>query len=245
VEVKNYLHYIISKKKASCSSVNGCYSGIKFFYENVLGRDWNMRNVPRIKRHKKLPSVLSPREVKSLFDVTTNLKHKAILMTVYSAGLRVSEASRLKVIDIDSKSMQIIIRQGKGNKDRYSLLSNSNLEILREYFKVYKPKDWLFPGQVLGNPLTTKSMGKVFQEAKTKAGITKKSSIHTLRHSFATHLLENKTDLCYIQQLLGHSNLSTTSVYLHLRRLDVLKIISPLDVLLDTSKNKDLEDNND
>jgi len=192
-----------------------------------------------------LPSVLSKDEIKRIFDATPNLKHKTILMTIYSAGLRVSEASNLKVADIDSKNMQIIVRQGKGKKDRYTLLSKSNLEVLRKYFKVYKPKLWLFFGIDPLEKLNNRTLQRIFEESKIRALITKKSSLHTLRHSFATHLLENGTDLCYIQLLLGHACIQSTMVYLHLRRLDVLKVVSPLDILMDTYKNIDLEDNND
>lgn len=236
--VRNFLHNAISGKKVSCSYVNACYSGIKFFFENVVGIDWNMKKIPRVKKSKTLPTVLSQAEVKKIIDVTINLKHKAILSTTYAAGLRVSETSNLKIEDIDSKNMQIIVRQGKGKKDRYSLLSPANLQILRQYFKLYKPSDWLFPGGIAGEPLTTRTMEKIFQEAKDKAGIKKKASIHTLRHSFATHLLEAGVDICHIQQLLGHDNIQTTSIYLHVRRLDLLKVKSPLDMLMQNSGNK-------
>ncbi len=237
-EVRKFLHHAIAEKKVSCSYVNACYSGLKFFYETVLDRSWNMKKVPRVKKEKTLPSVLSQEEVKKIFDVTTNLKHKAILMTTYSAGLRVSETSNLKLKDIHSKNMQIIVKQGKGKKDRYSLLSQANLEILREYFSLYRPKEWLFPGGVAGKPMTTRTMESIFQRSKIKTGIRGMASIHSLRHSFATHLLEAGTDLCYIQQLLGHENVQTTSIYLHVRRLDVLKVKSPLDILMNNGGSK-------
>lgn len=231
-DIREYLYHSISVRKLSCSFVNTAYSAIKFFFETTLDHEWNMKNIPRVKRSKKLPVALSPDEVKKIFDVTTNLKHKAILMTTYSAGLRVSEVAHLKISDIDSGNMQIRIRQAKGDKDRYTLLGQSNLLVLREYFKVYRPTDWLFPNELTLKPLSTRTIQKVFQDAKNRCGITKDVSIHSLRHSFTTHLLKSGVDLAYIQKLLGHTNIQTTSIYLHLASRDILNIISPLDSLL-------------
>ncbi|WP_341462423.1 tyrosine-type recombinase/integrase [Clostridium tyrobutyricum] len=191
-----------------------------------------MNKIPRIKERRRLPVVLSPEEVKDIFDATRNIKYKTILMTIYSAGLRVSEVCNLKVTDIDSKNMQIFIKQGKGKKDRYSLLSKSNLQILREYWKTYKPEEHLFSGRYRTDAITTRSVQKIFQKSKEKAGITKPATVHTLRHSFATHLLDAGTDICYIQRLLGHTRITTTTIYLHLRRMDLLNIKSPLDILV-------------
>lgn len=231
-DVREYLHHIISVRKLSCSYVNSAYSAIKFFYEITLGLDWNMKNIPRIKKVKKLPTILSYAEIKRIFDVTSNLKHKSILMTTYSAGLRVSEVAHLKVSHIDSSNMQIFVSQGKGNKDRYSLLGNANLSILRKYYKIFRPGTWLFPNDLTGNPLTTRTIQKVFKDATRKAGISKDVSIHSLRHSFATHLIKSGVDLCTIQKLLGHTNIQTTSIYLHLSNKDVLSVLSPLDTLV-------------
>jgi site-specific recombinase XerD len=153
-------------------------------------------------------------------------------MTIYASGLRVSEAANLKVSDIDSNNMQIFINQGKGKKDRYALLSTSNLDILREYWKQYQPKTFLFQGANKERPITVRTIQKVFEASKEKAGVKKDASVHTLRHSFATHLLEAGTDICYIQKLLGHTSINTTTIYLHLRRMDLLNIKSPLDTLL-------------
>ncbi|WP_243186901.1 tyrosine-type recombinase/integrase [Clostridium muellerianum] len=185
-----------------------------------------------MKEPRRLPVVLSPQKVKSIFDVTDNIKHKAILMTTYSAGLRVSEVCKLKIKDIDSKNMQIFIRQGKGKKDRYSLLSKANLKILREYWKKYKPKEFLFPGRYCIDPISTRSVQRIFEKALKKTRIAKNATVHTLRHSFATHLLDAGTDICFIQRLLGHTRITTTTIYLHLRRMDLLSIKSPLDILL-------------
>ena len=232
-EVRQFLHHAITQRKLSCSYVNQAYSAIRFFYETVQGWDWNMKLIPRVKRNRTLPAVLSVDEVKAIFNVTGNLKHKAILMTTYAAGLRVGEVANLKVSDIDSKNRQILIRQGKGKKDRYSLLSPANLSILRQYWMQYRPYYWLFPGKPVDKPISVRTVQQVFVDAKVRAGIQKDVSIHTLRHCFATHLLEAGTDILLIQQLLGHTDLRTTCIYLHLRRLDVLNVKSPLDLLED------------
>lgn len=230
-EIREYLHYCIMEKHLEEGSVNYIYSSIKFFFTKTLGRTWNSDNLTRLKEGKKLPVVLSQSEVKAILDSVDNLKHKAILTTIYAAGLRVSEAAKLKVLDVDSKNMQIIIRQGKGKKDRYSLLSPTNLVLLREYWKRYKPKDYLFQGKNIDNHISVRTIQKIFKEALNKANIKKNATVHTLRHSFATHLLEAGTDICYIQRLLGHTSIKTTTIYLHLRRMDLLNIKSPLENL--------------
>jgi integrase/recombinase XerD len=232
-EIREYLHYCIMERKLSEGTVNYINASLKFFYTKTLNRYWNMDKLARVKQPTRLPAVLSPEEVKSIFDVTENLKHKAILMTVYSAGLRVSEVCNLKITDIDSGNMQILIREGKGKKDRYSLLSKANLEILRAYWKRYHPKEYLFSGRGRTDAITPRSVQLMLAKSIKKTGITKNVSIHTLRHSFATHLLDSGTDICYIQRLLGHARITTTTIYLHLRRMDLLNIKSPLDILLD------------
>lgn len=234
-EIREYLHYCIMERHLSEGTVNTIYSAIKFFFEKTLERDWKVEKISRIKEGRKLPSVLSQSEVKAVLDATENLKHKALLMTIYASGLRVSEAANLRVTDIDSKNMQIFIDQGKGKKDRYSLLSKTNLEVLRTYWKRYQPKTYLFPGKTAGSSISVRTIQKVFEAAKEKVGIKKKVSVHTLRHSFATHLLEAGTDICYIQKLLGHTDINTTTIYLHLRRMDLLNIKSPMDMLAGTS----------
>ena len=231
-EIREYLHYCIMEKKLSEGTVNYINACLKFFYTKTLNRYWNMDQIARAKEPRRLPVVLSPEEIKSIFDVTENLKHKAILMTVYSAGLRVSEVCNLRVTDIDSENMQILIRQGKGKKDRYSLLSKANLEILREYWKRYQPKEYLFSGRYRTDAITPRSVQKMLEQSLEKTSITKNATVHTLRHSFATHLLDAGTDICYIQRLLGHTRITTTTIYLHLRRIDLLNIKSPLDMIL-------------
>jgi integrase/recombinase XerD len=182
-------------------------------------------------KEKTLPSVLSSEEVIEILKATENIKHRAILMTIYSAGLRISESINLKIRDIDSNRMQIRVEQGKGKVDRYTLLSEKTLLILRQYFKEYRPKVWLFEGLIKGEQYSTRSIQNIFQAAVKKAGITKDVSVHTLRHSFATHLLENGTDLRYIQNLLGHANSKTTEIYTHITTKGFDQIKSPLDKL--------------
>lgn len=230
-EVRHYLHDAISRRELSASTLNCIYSALRFFYETTLEREWNLKKVPRAKKEKIEPVVLSRAEVARLLNAVDNLKHKAVLATTYAAGLRVSEVARLKPADIDSANMQILIRLGKGKKDRYSLLSAVDLQLLRRYWVKYQPTDWLFPGGIPGGPLSVKAIQRVFHKARVKAGIKKPATIHSLRHSFATHLLESGVNLFYVQQLLGHANIRTTVRYLHLARTDVLKAVSPLDSL--------------
>ena len=230
-EIKEYLLYLIREKRASYSWVNQCYCALKFLYETTLHRKWIMERVPCTKRERDLPVVLDREEVEALFSVTRNVKHRAILMLIYSSGLRVSEAAHLKISDIDSKRMVLRIRRSKGKKDRYSILSTVALEALREYWQEYRPKEWLFPSRFPGKPLTERSIQRVFKKARTLAGITKPASINTLRHTFATHLLEAGTDLHHIQLLLGHKSPKTTTIYLHVSRNELCRIVSPLDFL--------------
>lgn len=228
-EIRKYLHHLIKEKKVSQSSINQAYSAMKFFYATTLERTWNNVKIPRIKNSKKLPIVLSMGEVKTLLECIDNLKHRAILTTVYSGGLRVGEATRLKSSHLDSKRMTILV-EGKGSKDRYTLLGDHTLALLRTYWKAYRPNEWLFPGAKPGEPISASSVRSVFKKALAKAGIRKNASVHTLRHCFATHLLESGTDLYYIQRLLGHTTAKTTSVYLHITGKDLARVRSPIDL---------------
>ncbi len=228
-EIKEYLLYLIREKKASAGSANLCYHALKFLYKTTLNREWVIARVPRLKSIKQLPIVLDKEEVASLFSVTKNIKHRAILMLIYSSGLRLMEAAHLKVTDVDSKRMLLRIKQGKGRKDRYTILSKVALEALREYWSQYRPKEWLFAGRFPDKPLTGRSIQKVLIKAKKLAGIKKPATVHTLRHSFATHLLEAGTDLYHIQLLLGHRSINTTTIYLHVSRKELVRIVSPLD----------------
>ena len=174
--------------------------------------------------------MLSEEEVTAILKTITNIKHKALIMTIYSGGLRISELINLKVKDIDSDRMQIRVQQSKGKKDRYTLLSQKTLLILRQYFKEYKPKEWLFEGEGDGE-YSQKAIQNILKRAVLKAGIKKRITVHSLRHSFATHLLENGTDLRYIQNLLGHSNSKTTEIYTHITTKGFDQIKNPLDKL--------------
>ncbi len=178
-----------------------------------------------------MPQILSREQIAKLFEVTTHLKHRALLMTTYSAGLRVSEVARLKVTDIDSQRMTIRVEQGKGAKDRYTLLSKRLLLELRRYWVAYRPKSWLFPMRGGQHPMDPSSVQKVYYNAKRKAGIAKPCGIHGLRHAFATHLLEAGADLHTIQRLLGHGHIGTTMRYFHLAQRHLAKTTSPLDSL--------------
>ena len=231
-EIREYLHYCITVRKLSEGTVNYYNACLKFFYAKVLHRQLNLEQLPRAKERRRLPVVLSPEEMNDIFNATHNIKYKAIFMTIYSAGLRISEVCNLKISDIDSKNMQIFIREGKGNKDRYSILGKENLKILRKYWKISRPKEYLFSGRYSTNAISPRSVQKEFGKSIERTKITKHVSVHSIRHAFATHLLNTGTDICHIQKLLGHTRISTTSIYLHLRRLDLLSIKSPLDTLL-------------
>jgi len=228
-EIRVYLHYLMEERKVSQSVLVQTYSALKFFFEKTLQKQWNAFRIPRCKQRRKLPGVLTREEVESILSATKNLKHRAILMTIYAAGLRIGEVTHLKVSDIDSGRMMIRVNEGKGLKDRYSLLGERNLEMLRLYWKAYRPLGWLFPGRNASGPVSISAIQRVFKTSLEKAGIKKKASVHTLRHCFATHLLESGTDLYYIQRLLGHKSASTTSVYLHITGKEIGKIKSPID----------------
>lgn len=228
-KIKGYLQYLLTERKVSDSTYRQAYGSLKFLYQTTLKRKVVFEKIPSLKVRRKLPRVFDRSEVAALISVTKNLKHKTILMVIYSAGLRLSEACHLKVTDIDSKRMMIRIQQPKGGNDRYTILSTVALETLREYWRKYRPSEWLFPGQTKTRPINPKSIQNMFKAAKNRAGITKPASVHTLRHSFATHLLEAGTDIHHIQTLLGHKNIQNTTIYLHLRRQDLARVKSPLD----------------
>ena len=216
-EVKNYIYHLIKEKNVSYTYVNQIYYALKFFFEKVANNKLVMKPVPRTKLpRRRLPQVLARSEVKDLINSVSNLKHKCILLTIYSGGLRVSEASKLRVTDIDSKRMLIRVNQGKGKKDRYTILSNANLKYLRAYYKTYRPETWLFHGYIKNKPISTRTIQQVFYNAKEKAGIRKNVAVHSLRHSFATHLIESGIDIHHVQKFLGHSYIKTTTIYLHL-----------------------------
>lgn len=230
-EVKDYLIHMLETRKLSRGTYRGYVAGIKFLYKTTLNREEVVQKIQYPKAKKTLPVVLDLAEIKAMLSVTENLKHRALLTITYSAGLRVSEAAKLKVTDIDSKRMMVRVQQGKGRKDRYSILSQTALELLRRYWRQYRPKEWLFEGQKEGTHICYTAIRNIFFEAKKRAGITKPASPHTLRHSFATHLIEAGTSLHHVQLLLGHRSPTTTTVYLHVSRMNLSKVASPLDSL--------------
>ncbi|MFV0541481.1 MAG: tyrosine-type recombinase/integrase [Aestuariibaculum sp.] len=219
----------IVKEKKSVSYQNQCINGIKKYLQ-YRGLDIENLQLQRPKKEKKLPTVLSTDEVKRLIEATRNLKHKALLSLIYSAGLRIGEALSLKVCDIDSKRMLIFIKNAKGKKDRYTLLSASFLVLLRRYYVAYRPKNYLFEGQV-SEQYSAASAQRILKKSASKAGIKKHITLHTLRHSFATHLLENGTDIRFIQELLGHGSPKTTMIYTHVSEMSIKKIKNPFDNL--------------
>jgi integrase/recombinase XerD len=228
-EVKEYFLHLVRDKHASYGVLNMTYCALKFIYTVTLGRPWEVEKIPRVKRPVKMPVILDKGEVRRLIVLTENLKHKAILMMAYSSGLRISEVAHLKVGDIDTARMTVLVRQGKGKKDRYTILSKVALGTLTQYCETYRPASWLFPGATPGRPITESSIGFVMRAAKKRAGIMKRATIHTLRHSFATHLLEQGTDIRSVQSLLGHRSIMTTIVYLHVSPKSLSRVTSPLD----------------
>lgn len=232
--LENYVFHLISKFKISESKQNTCINAIKFYYEQVLGKPREYYDIQRPKRADALPGVLSEEEVLKLINAPENLKHKAILYTIYSAGLRMSELLNLRISDIRSDEGYIMIKDAKGKKDRHTVLSPILLNILREYFKKERPSYWLFEGQD-GGKYSAKSVQNIFREAQKRSGANPWSTPHTLRHSFATHLLEHGENLRNIQVMLGHSSTKTTEIYTHVMSVNNKKIESPLDRIM---KNK-------
>ncbi len=229
-QIREYLHYMITEKKRCKSWVNQTVSSLKIFFCDVLKRDWSKLDIPRSRVESKLPVIMSREEVSSIIQVTKNLKHRAVLMLTYSSGLRLHEVKSLRIQDIDSARMMVRVVQSKGNKDRYSILSPVALDLLRQYWKRYRPSAWLFETRP-GKAMADRTVQKIFKNALAKTGIKKEAGIHSLRHSFATHLMEQGVSLPIIQQLLGHKSLRTTSGYLHVQQYSVHAVKSPLDTL--------------
>lgn len=229
-DLKNYLHDRIIIEKVSTSFVNGCISAFKIYWEDVLRKEWEELKIKRPRVASKLPVVLSVEEIEKMISLTTNIKHKALITVMYSAGLRRAEVLNLKIGDIDSGRMMIRVNQGKGKKDRNTILSPKALDLLRKYYKRYKPKLHLFEATYSGKPtLCDRTVEAIVKQSATRAKISKHVSCHTLRHSFATHLLEKGTNIRVIQEFLGHSSIKTTSMYLHLTTHNVSSVISPLE----------------
>lgn len=232
-DIRVYLRYLITEKKLEASTINICNAALRFFFAVTLKRNLNYRLIPRMKQTRRFPEILTQAELASVFEQASSLRNKAMLMTVYGAGLRVSEVCSLQVCDIDSKAMRIFVRDSKNGKDRYTLLSKEDVEILREYWSAYRPghpDGWLFLNRNGSGKMNLFTARDACRTAVKRAGIQKDVSIHTLRHCFATHLLEAGTDIFRIKELLGHASIQSTIWYLHLLNFDT-KLISPLDTL--------------
>jgi site-specific recombinase XerD len=230
-DIRQYQLFLIQDKKPAWSTYNQIICALRFFYAKTLKRAFLLEEIPFPRMEQRLPLILSREEVARILTAPPHLKSRALLMTIYAAGLRRSEAAHLRVNDIDSARMTITVRQGKGRKDRVVMLSPVLLETLRQYWRHNKPKQWLFPGENPDQPISDNDVFAVFHNAVRRAGITKKVSPHSLRHSFATHLLESGTDLRTIQVLLGHRSLKTTARYLHVSQQHLRVTASPLDGL--------------
>jgi site-specific recombinase XerD len=212
---------------------------IAFFFRHVLKRPYVIPTLIYPRKATKLPPVMSPEEIKALINTITNVKHRTVVMLLYSTGMRISEVSNLKITDIDSKNMRIKVGQGKGAKDRYTLLSENVLLELRAYYLIYKPKEYLFNGCKQGKPLSVRSIQELVQRSLTRLGLESQHyTVHTLRHAFATHLVEQGTDLHTVKELLGHNSLQTTSRYLHMSVKCTKGIINPYDALLQGKAQK-------
>lgn len=230
--LRSYILYCIKELGLSENQVHSRLNAIKFYFEHVLGREEVTIEIPRPKKPAALPKVLSKAEVRRLFDATENLKHRLILQLCYGMGLRVSEIVQLKIEDIDSGRMQVHIRSAKGKKDRYVHLPEAVLEALRQYYKDFRPQEYLFEGQY-GGQYSIRSAQAVFKQAMNKARIRKQVGIHCLRHSYATHLHEYGTDIGLIKELLGHQQIKTTLIYTHISNKNLRKVKSPLDQMND------------
>jgi len=237
-DVRDYLCYLAEEKNASASTLNIAINALKFYYGGILKRGFAYE-IKRPKKDKKLPVVLSQNEVSRILSSVSNIKHRAILMLVYSGGLRISEVVKLKAENIDTQRKLIHIQGAKGRKDRYTILSDVALKTLKLYIDSFQPKEWLFPSKNADSHITTRTVQRVFEQTYKNAGIKKDVTVHSLRHSFATHLLESGVDLRYIQELLGHKNSKTTEIYTHVSNKRLSRIKNPLDSLcLEEVKNE-------
>lgn len=229
-DFENYFAHLVESGKSQ-TLIKHRYYALSFLFTKVFEIDFPFSKVPGGKKQTKLPTVLDLHEIKAILDATTTTKQKAIISVTYSGGLRVSEAANLKPSDIDSKRMMIRVDQGKGNKDRYTLLSKIAISHLREYYVQYRPTNWLFNGRQKGVQIPVRTLQASFTRTLDEAGILKKATFHTLRHSFATHLYERGVGLVHIQRLLGHASIKTTMVYIHLAKGEAAQLKSPLDYL--------------
>lgn len=229
-DIFRYIEHKIKDKQISFSAQKGIVGAIKLFYKHIYNKNIKIDYIYPDRSEHKLPKVLSVEDIKKILNSINNLKHKALISTIYSCGMRISEALNLKISDIDSKRMMVRIENSKGNRDREVMLSDNLLILLREYYKIYKPKKYVFEGQS-GGKYTARSAEQVFKKGLQNAKIKKEASLHTLRHSYATHLIEQGIDIRIVQELLGHKNIKTTQIYTHITDIRKLKIKSPFDNL--------------
>lgn len=230
-DIREYLIYLIEVEGKAYSSVNQAFNAIRFLYVELYKRSWVITSIPRPKRGKPLPKIITLEEFKEMVDCTINLKHKSLLMVAYSGGLRLGEVIKLIPSDIDGNRKLIFVRGGKGRKDRYTIISEAALNITRDYFRAYRPKRWLFEGRKIGKHIHKRTAQKIVEQACKKARLNKIISTHTLRHSFATHLHEQGYDILTIKELLGHAHLRTTEIYTHVSKRNISAIVNPLDTI--------------
>ena len=230
-QIRDYQVHLVEGRKLAPSSISIAVSALRFLYKVTLKQPWAVDDIPMPKQPFKLPVILSPEEVMRFLESVNSMKHRAILMAAYAAGLRVSEATHLKVTDIDSQRMMLRVDHGKGQKDRYVMLSPRLLEELRAYWKAGRPKTWLFPGDIPGQPISRDAVGQACDKARRASGLTKPITPHSLRHAFATHMLERGVDVRRIQLLMGHRSLATTTRYLKVATSTICATTSPLDLL--------------
>lgn len=234
-DIQQYILYLKKEKGLSAGTINNYISGIKFFYTYVLGKEWNRYKVPRMKRILKMPIVPPKDDILRLLDSVQNLKHKAILLLLYGSGLRVGEVAHLRISDICSKTMRVRVANAKHNTNRYTILSQKALEVLREYFrehfapKSYKPDDWLFTGKDKNQPIHIKTIKNTMIKLRDRLNLDKGISSHSLRYAFASHALEDGVNTAYIQQMLGHKRFQTTAGYLYVTSKSIMGVKSPLD----------------
>lgn len=233
-QIEGFVYQLIMKFKISDQKQNGMINAIKSYYEHTLGKPREYYNITRPKKSRDLPNVLSQKEVMAIINQPKNIKHKAILYTIYSAGLRIGEIQRLRITDIRSQEGFIFVKDSKGKKDRHTVLSPILLNLLRAYFKEHKPSYWLFEGQE-GGQYSATSIQEIFRRAVKETGSNPWSTPHTLRHSFATHLMQRGVNIRYIQMALGHSSIKTTEVYTHILGINNKTLTSPLDVLYESA----------